>query len=112
MQSSFSANMLALVDGSPKVVDIKTALLEFIKFRRTVVTRRSNYELKKAQARAHILEGLRLAINALDAVIALIRGSASAEAAKKGLMERFSLSDVQAQAILDMQLRRIAALER
>ena len=112
MQSSFSANMLALVDGTPRVLDLKTALLEFIKFRRTVVRRRSEFELKRARARAHILEGLRLAINDLDAVIALIRGSESAEAAKRGLMERFSLSDVQAQAILDMQLRRIAALER
>ncbi len=112
MQSSFSANMLALVDGTPRVLDLKTALVEFIKFRRSVVRRRSEFELKKARARAHILEGLRLAINDLDAVIALIRGSESAEAAKRGLMERFSLSDVQAQAILDMQLRRIAALER
>ncbi len=112
MQSSFSANMLALVDGTPRVLDLKTALLEFIKFRRTVVRRRTEFELKRARARAHILEGLRLAINDLDAVIALIRGSESAEAAKRGLMERFSLSDVQAQAILDMQLRRIAALER
>ena len=112
MQSSFSANMLALVDGTPRVLDLKTALLEFIKFRRAVVRRRTEFELKRARARAHILEGLRLAINDLDAVIALIRGSESAEAAKRGLMERFSLSDVQAQAILDMQLRRIAALER
>ncbi len=112
MQSSFSANMLALVDGRPRVLDLKTGLLEFIKFRRTVITRRSEFELRKTRARAHILEGLMLAINDLDTVIALIRGSASAEAAKKGLMEEFSLSDIQAQAILDMQLRRIAALER
>ncbi len=112
MQSSFSANMLALVDGTPRVLDLKTALVEFIKFRRTVVTRRSEFELAKARARAHILEGLRLAINDLDAVIALIRASESAEAAKRGLMATFSLSDIQAQAILDMQLRRIAALER
>jgi DNA gyrase subunit A len=112
MQSSFSANMLALVDGRPRVLDLKTALSEFIKFRRTVVTRRSEFELRKTKARAHILQGLMVAINDLDAVIALIRGSASAEAAKKGLMERFSLTDIQAQAILDMQLRRIAALER
>ena len=112
MQSSFSANMLALVDGRPRVLDLKSGLWEFIKFRRTVVRRRSEFELRKAKARAHILEGLRLAINDLDAVIALIRASASAEAAKKGLMEQFSLSDIQAQAILDMQLRRIAALER
>ncbi len=112
MQSSFSANMLALVDGRPRVLDLKTGLLEFIKFRRTVVTRRSEFELRKTKARAHILEGLMVAINDLDAVIALIRGSASAEAAKQALKERFSLTDIQAQAILDMQLRRIAALER
>jgi DNA gyrase subunit A len=112
MQSSFSANMLALVNGRPRVLDLKTGLLEFIKFRRTVVTRRSEFELRKTKARAHILEGLMVAINDLDAVIALIRGSASAEAAKQALKERFSLSDIQAQAILDMQLRRIAALER
>jgi DNA gyrase subunit A len=112
MQSSFSANMLALVNGRPRVLDLKTALQEFIKFRRTVVTRRSEFELRKTRARAHILEGLMVAINDLDAVIALIRGSASAEAAKQALMERFSLTDIQAQAILDMQLRRIAALER
>jgi DNA gyrase subunit A len=112
MQSSFSANMLALVNGRPKVLDLKTALQEFIKFRRTVVTRRSEFELRKTRARAHILEGLMVAINDLDAVIALIRASASAEAAKKALKERFSLTDIQAQAILDMQLRRIAALER
>ena len=112
MQSSFSANMLALVDGTPKVLDLRTALTEFIRFRRTVVRRRSEYELKRARARAHILEGLRLAISDLDAVIALIRGSESAEAAKHGLIQRFDLSEIQAQAILDMQLRRIAALER
>jgi len=112
MQSSFSANMLALVNGRPKVLDLKTILVEFIKFRREIVTRRSVFELKKAKARAHILEGLNLALNDLDAVIELIRGSDSAEAAKKGLIEQFSLSDIQAQAILDMQLRRIAALER
>ena len=112
MQSSFSANMLALVDGRPKVLDLKTILVEFIKFRRQIITRRSEFELRKAKARAHILEGLNLALNDLDAVIELIRRSDSAEAAKKGLIEKFSLSDLQAQAILDMQLRRIAALER
>ena len=112
MQSSFSANMLALVDGRPKVLDLKTILVEFIKFRRQIITRRSEFELRKAKARAHILEGLNLALNDLDAVIELIRRSDSAEAAKKGLIERFSLTDIQAQAILDMQLRRIAALER
>ncbi|PZC46819.1 MAG: DNA gyrase subunit A [Chloroflexi bacterium] len=112
MQTSFSANILALVDGRPRVLDLKTILVEFIKFRREIITRRSEFELRKCTARAHILEGLSLALNDLDAVIELIRHSDSAEAAKKGLIERFSLSDIQAQAILDMQLRRIAALER
>ena len=112
MQSSFSANMLALVDGRPRVLDLKTILVQFIKFRREIITRRSEFELRKCTARAHILEGLSLALNDIDAVIELIRRSDSAEAAKKGLIEQFSLSDIQAQAILDMQLRRIAALER
>ena len=112
MQSSFSANMLALVDGTPRVITLKSALQHFIEFRQQVVTRRSEFELKKARARAHILAGLRIAISQLDAVIALIRASADAEAARNGLMERFGLDEPQAQAILDMQLRRIAALER
>jgi DNA gyrase subunit A len=112
MQSSFSANMLAIVDGTPQVVTLRTALLEFIKFRRQVITRRSEFELKRAQARSHILDGLRIALANLDSIIALIRGAADAEAAKTGLMTWYDLSDLQAQAILDMQLRRIAALER
>ena len=112
MQSSFSANMLALVEGSPVVITLKNALQHFIDFRQTVVTRRSEYELRRAEERAHILAGLRIAISNLDAVIALIRGAADADAAKTGLVERFSLDEAQAQAILDMQLRRIATLER
>ena len=112
MQSSFSANMLALVEGSPVVITLKNALQHFIDFRQTVVRRRSEYELRRAQERAHILAGLRIAISYLDAVIALIRGAADSDAAKTGLIERFGLDDAQAQAILDMQLRRIATLER
>jgi DNA gyrase subunit A len=112
MQNSFSANMLALVDGTPRVITLKNALQHFIEFRQEVVTRRSEYELKRAKERAHILAGLRIAIGHLDEVIALIRASADAEAARNGLMERFGLDEKQAQAILDMQLRRIAALER
>ena len=112
MQSSFSANMLALVNGTPVVVTLNTALLEFIKFRRQVITRRSEYELKKARARAHILEGLRIALANLDSIIALIRGAKDVDTAKTGLMTWYNLSEPQAQAILDMQLRRIAALER
>ena len=112
MQSSFSANMLALVAGMPRVITLRQALQYFIDFRREVVTRRSEFELKRARARAHILAGLRIAISNLDAVIALIRASKDAEAARNGLIERFGLDEPQAQAILDMQLRRIAALER
>ena len=112
MQSSFSANMLALVDGTPRVVNLKQALQHFIEFRQEIVTRRSEYELRRAKQRAHILAGLRIAIGNLDAVIALIRRSDDAEAAKGGLITEFGLDEVQAQAILEMQLRRIAALER
>jgi DNA gyrase subunit A len=112
MQSSFSANMLAIVNGTPKVISLSTALLEFIKFRREVITRRSRFELKKAKGRAHILEGLRIALANLDAIIALIRGAEDVEAARNGLMQWYNLDEAQAKAILDMQLRRIAALER
>ena len=112
MQSSFSANMLALVDGTPRVVTLKQALQHFIDFRRQIITRRSEFELRRAKERAHILEGLRTALSNLDAIIALIRAAQDAEAARNGLMERFSLDQPQAQAILDMQLRRLAALER
>ena len=112
MQSSFSANMLALVDGTPRVVNLKQALQHFIDFRQVVITRRSEFELKRAKARAHILVGLRIALSNLDAVIALIRSSQDTQAARSGLMERFGLDEPQAQAILDLQLRRIATLER
>ena len=112
MQSTFSANMLALVDGAPRVITLKQALQQYIKFRQEVVTRRSRFELKKAQERAHILAGLRIALQHLDEIIALIRNARDVEAARVGLMSRFDLDQPQAQAILDMQLRRIAALER
>ncbi len=112
MQSSFSANMLALVEGTPRVVNLKQSLQCFIDFRQVIVTRRSQFQLKKAQERAHILAGLRIAISHLDAVIALIRASADVEAARNGLMAKFGLDQPQAQAILEMQLRRLAALER
>ena len=112
MQSSFSANMVALVEGTPRIINLKQALQYFIDFRQTVVTRRSEYQLRKAQERAHILAGLRIAISNLDAVIALIRAAADAEAARNELIARFDLDERQAQAILDMQLRRLAALER
>ncbi|MDA1189474.1 MAG: DNA gyrase subunit A, partial [Chloroflexi bacterium] len=112
LQGSFAANMLALVDGQPRVLSLRDMVYEFIVFREQVVRRRSEFDLKKAQARAHVLEGLRIAIANLDEVIALIRASQDVETARNGLMERFHLSEIQATAILDMQLRRLAALER
>ena len=112
MQSSFSANMLALVDGTPRVITLKQALQHYIDFRQQVITRRSEFDLKKARERAHILAGLRIALSNLDEVIALIRSSQDSAAARDGLMTRFGLDEPQAQAILEMQLRRIAALER
>ena len=112
MQNSFSANMLALVDGMPRVITLRQALQQFLEFRREVIRRRTEFDLKKARQRAHILAGLRIAISHLDEVIQLIRGSESAQAAKQQLIARFGLDDDQSQAILDMQLRRLAALER
>jgi DNA gyrase subunit A len=112
MQSSFFVNMLALVDGQPRVISLKEVLQAYIDFRRNVITRRSRYELKQAKARAHILEGLMLALDHIDAVIKTIRESETAEAARRNLIEKFELSEKQAQAILDMQLRRLANLER
>ena len=112
MQSSFSANMLALVEGMPRVITLKTALQAFIDFRREVVRRRAEFQLEKARQRAHILAGLRIAVSNLDEVIALIRAAADTPSARNALMQRFSLDEPQAQAILDMQLRRISALER
>jgi DNA gyrase subunit A len=112
MQSAFFVNMLALVENQPRVISLKEALQFFIDFRREVITRRSQYELRIAKDRAHILEGLKIALDYLDEVIKTIRQSANAEAARTALMERFKLSKLQAQAILDMQLRRLANLER
>jgi DNA gyrase subunit A len=112
MQSSFFVNMLALVDGQPRVISLKEALQCFIDFRHQVITRRSKYELKQARARAHILEGLRIALDNIDMIIKTIRESETAEIARKNLMEGFNLTQIQAQAILDMQLRRLANLER
>ena len=112
LQSSFSANMLALIDDIPRVITLKIALQQYIKFRQQVVRRRSEFELKNAEERAHILAGLRIAISNLDEVIKLIRNSQDVENARTGLMSTFDLDQPQAQAILDMQLRRLAALER
>jgi DNA gyrase subunit A len=112
MQSSFFMNMLALVDRQPRVISLKEALRYFIDFRRDVITRRSRFELKAAKERAHILEGLKIALDHIDRVIATIRKSETAEIARNNLMSGFGLSRAQAQAILDMQLRRLANLER
>ncbi len=112
MQSAFAVNMLALVEGQPRTVSVKKMLEAYIDHRRDVIRRRSIYDLNKAKERAHILEGLLRAIDMLDAVIKTIRGAASADVAKEALMAKpFKLSDRQAQAVLDMQLRRLAKLE-
>src|SRR5689334_9380101 len=111
-QTSFGVTMLAIVGGRPKVLPLVDLLDHFVEFRREVVRRRIEFELKKAEARAHILEGLRIALDHLDAVIALIRASSSPVVARDGLMTQFGLSQLQAQAILDMQLQRLTGLER
>jgi len=112
LQSTFGINMLALVDGVPRLLPLKRALLEHIEHRRDVITRRTEFELDKARQRAHILEGLRIALGHLDDVIKTIRESKDVDTARAQLMKKFELSEKQAQAILDMQLRRLAALER
>jgi DNA gyrase subunit A len=104
--------MLAIVDGRPKLLDLKEALKCFLEHRKEVVTRRTAYDLRKAEERLHILEGYRIALDNLDAVIALIRSSADPRVAKEGLMTNFSLSEIQAQAILDLRLQRLTGLER
>jgi len=111
LQSTFGVNMLALVDGEPRLLSLKRALLLYVEHRREVITRRTRYELDKARHRAHILEGLRIGLANLDAVIATIRRSRTAERALSSLIKKFGLTEVQARAILDMQLRRLAALE-
>jgi len=111
LQSTFNVNMLALVDGEPRLLSLKRALQIYIEHRRDVITRRTRHELDNARHRAHILEGLHIALANLDAVIATIRQSESAEQALDNLMRKFKLTEIQAQAILDMQLRRLAALE-
>jgi len=112
LQSSFPANFVALVEGTPHTLNLKQILSEYVKHRQKVVIRRTIFELTEAKKRAHILEGLKIALDNLDAVIKTIRESKTQEDAKKNLIERFKLSDIQATAILDMQLRRLAALER
>jgi DNA gyrase subunit A len=112
MEDTFSIIMLALVNGEPKVLNLKQVLYHYIQHQKDVVTRRTKFELNKAEARAHILEGLKIALDNLDEVIKLIRASKTGAEAKEGLMNRFNLTDVQAQAILDMRLQRLTGLER
>src|SRR3989304_4095149 len=112
MKTTFGIINLAIVDGPPRVLNLKQLLELFVRFRKEVVTRRTIFELKKARERAHILEGLKIALDNLDAVITLIRKSKSPQEAKEGLMNKFKLSEIQAQAILDMRLQRLTALER
>ena len=112
LQSTFGVQLLALVDGEPRTLPLKRALQIFIEHRQVVIVRRTNFELAKARARQHILDGYLIALANLDAVIKTIRESSDADVAKANLVERFKLSELQAQAILDMQLRRLAALER
>ncbi len=112
MQLAFNMNMLALVDGQPQTLPLRSVLQHHIDHRREIVARRTEYDLEKARARAHILEGLKIALDNLDEVIRTIRASADTDAARTALMTRFGLSEPQAQAILDMRLARLAALER
>jgi len=112
LQSSFGIIMLAIVGGRPKVLNILELVEIFVDFRREIVRRRTEFELRKAEARYHILEGLKIALDHLDAVITLIRGSKTVPEAREGLMASFGLSQIQSQAILDMQLQRLTGLER
>ena len=112
LQTTFGVIMLALVNNRPEVLNLKQILAAFIEHRREVVVRRTAYELRKAEERAHILEGLKIALDNLDAVIALIRASQSPDEARSGLMARFGLTEIQATAILDMRLQRLTQLER
>ncbi|MEL6252924.1 MAG: DNA gyrase subunit A [Bacteroidota bacterium] len=112
LQTSFSVNNVALVNGRPQTLNLKDMIKYFVEHRHEVVTRRTQYELEEAKKRAHILEGLLIALDHLDEVIALIRASRTADEARTGLMEKFSLSEIQAKAILDMRLQRLTGLER
>ncbi len=112
MESSFGVILLAIVNGRPELLNLKEILAHFLQHRKTVIVRRTIYELKKAEARAHILEGLKTALDNLDRVVALIRGSDTPASAKSGLMEHFGLTAIQAQAILDMKLQRLTGLEQ
>src|SRR5918992_709858 len=111
MQTTFGANMVALVDGVPRTLGLRSLIHNYVDHQREVIVRRTKFELRRAEARAHILEGLLIALRDIDAVIELIRGSRDPDAARDGLMEQFELSRIQAQAILDLRLQRLTALE-
>src|SRR5688500_632893 len=111
MQNSFGLNMVALVNGVPRTLGLRELIHHYVDHQRDVIVRRTQYELRQAEARAHVLEGLLIALDNLDAVIKLIRASADPVVAKEGLIEKFGLSEIQAQAILDMRLQRLTALE-
>jgi DNA gyrase subunit A len=112
MQTTFGVNLLALVDGAPKVLTIKDMISEYVKYREEIIVKRTKYDLKVAEERSHILEGLRIALKNLDAVIALIKKSKTVDDARQGLMSKFKLTQIQSQAILDMKLQRLTGLER
>ncbi|MGV3465882.1 MAG: DNA gyrase subunit A [Heyndrickxia sp.] len=112
LQTTFGINLLALVQGQPKVLNLKECLYHYLEHQKVIIRRRTEFELRKAEARAHILEGLRIALDHIDEIISLIRSSQTTEIARNGLMEQFSLSEKQAQAILDMRLQRLTGLER
>ena len=112
LQSSFGINMLAIENGVPKILSLKRILVDYLEFQKEVITRRTEFEKKKAEARAHILEGLRIALDHIDEIIHIIRSSNSDDEAKQTMIERFAFTDRQAQAILDMRLRRLTGLER
>ncbi|MDA1000746.1 MAG: DNA gyrase subunit A [bacterium] len=112
MQTTFGVIMLALANNQPRVMNIKEMMIHFLRFRREIILRRSRFELRKAEERAHILEGYRIALDKIDQVIKLIRGSKTPDIAKKGLVDKFKLTEIQAQAILEMRLQRLTGLER
>ncbi len=112
LQSSFGVNMVALVNGTPRIVNLKDVLEQFFLHRKEVIIRRTAFELRKAEERAHILEGLKIAVENMDDVVKIIRGAADTDIAQEGLMARFGLTEIQAKAILDMRLARLTGLER
>src|SRR5947199_7701010 len=112
LQTSFGYNAVALVGGVPKTLSLLELIRHYLDFQREVVTRRSKYELRKAESRAHVLQGYLIALDNLDAVIKLIRAAADTDTARSGLMDEFSLSEIQAQAILDLRLARLTGLAR